>query len=64
MKHLSNDHKDYPNQDGNRHKLYNETRHPVVNVMKNKWKLRQQHDQNFQWREIHCRTNTSVRRKK
>ena len=28
-------------------KLYNETAHPVVNLMESQWKLRQQHDQNF-----------------
>ena len=31
---------------------------------KSQWKLRQQHDQNFPMRESHCKTNTSVRRKK
>ena len=32
-----------------------------VNMMESQWKLRQQHDQNW---ESHCKTNTSVRRKK
>ena len=30
MEHLSNDHKDRPNQDENSHKLPDETGHPVV----------------------------------
>ena len=38
MEHLSNDHKDNPNQHKNSQKLCNKTRHP--------WKLRQ-HNQNF-----------------
>ena len=29
MDHLSNDHKDCPNQHKNNHKLYNETNHPA-----------------------------------
>ena len=32
--------------------------------METQWKLRQQQDQNSQWRESHCRTDTSIRRKK
>ena len=47
MEHLSNDHNDRPNQHENSHKLFSETGHPVVNMMQNQWKLRQQHDQNF-----------------
>ena len=47
MEHLSNDHKDRPNQFANSHKLYDETGHPVLNLMEIQWKLRQQHDQNF-----------------
>ena len=47
MEHLSNDHKDHPNQHKNSHKLYDETGHPIVNLMESQWKLRQQHDQNF-----------------
>ena len=47
MEHLSHDHQDRPNQQENSHKLCNEMRNPVVNMMEGKWKLRQQHDQNF-----------------
>ena len=47
MEHLSNDHEDDPNQHEYSLKLYNEMRHPVVNLMESQWKLRQQHDQNF-----------------
>ena len=48
MEHLSNDHKDHPNKHENRHNACNEMGHPVVNLMESQWKLRQQHDQNFQ----------------
>ena len=48
MEHLSNDHEDHFNQHENSHKLCDETGHPAVNLMGNQWKLRQQHDQNFQ----------------
>ena len=47
MEHLSNDHEDYPNQHKNRHKLCDEMGHPVVNLIKSQWKLRQKHDQDF-----------------
>ena len=33
MEHLSNDHEDHPNQHGNSHKLWDETGHPVMNLM-------------------------------
>ena len=46
MEHLSNDHEDCLNQHKNSHKLYDETGHPVLSLMKSQWKLRQQHDQN------------------
>ena len=45
MEHLSNDYKDCPNQQKNSHKLYDEMRHPVLNLTESQWKLRQQHDQ-------------------
>ena len=45
MEHLSNDHEDRPNQQENSHKLCDETGHPVANLMKSQWKLRQKHDQ-------------------
>ena len=61
---LKNDHEDHPNQHKNSHMLCDETGHPVLSLLESQWKLRQQHDQNFQWRESHCRTNTSVRRNK
>ena len=48
MEHLSNDHEDSPNQQENSHKQFHETGHPAVNIMGHVWKLRQQHDQNFQ----------------
>ena len=47
MEHLSNDHKDHPNQHENSHKLCNEMEHPVFSLLESQWKLRQQHDQNF-----------------
>ena len=47
MEHLSNDHKDHPNQHENSHKLCSEMGHLVFNVMENQCKLRHQHDQNF-----------------
>ena len=47
MRHLSNDHKDSPNQHKNSHKPCNEMGHTAVNMMESQWKLRQQHDQNF-----------------
>ena len=48
MEHLSNDHKDHPNQYDNSHKQCDEIGHPiVVNMMEIQWKLRRQHDQNF-----------------
>ena len=47
MDHLSNDHKDRPNQLKNSNKLYDETGHPILSLTENQWKLRQQHDQNF-----------------
>ena len=64
MEHLPNDHKDHPNQHESSHKLYNETGHPFLVY----WKVNGNCDNNmiriFQWRGSHCRTNTSVRRKK
>ena len=61
MEHLSNDQKDNPNQHENSHMQCDETVHPIVRVNGN-W------DNNMiiisQWRESHCKTNISVRRKK
>ena len=47
FEHLSNDHKDHPNQHENSQKLCNETRHPVLSLTESWWKLRPPHDQNF-----------------
>ena len=47
MEHLSNDHKDHPNQLKNSHKLCNVMMHPIKSLMENQWKLIQPHDQNF-----------------
>ena len=48
MEHLSNDHKDHPNQYDNSHKQCDEIGQPVVvNMMESRWKLRQKHDKNF-----------------
>ena len=41
MEHLSNDHKDHPNQHENSHKLCSEMGNPVVNLMESQRKLRQ-----------------------
>ena len=46
MEHLSNDHKDHPNQYKNTHKLYNEMGHPILSLTETQSKLRQ-HDQKF-----------------
>ena len=49
MEHLSNDHKDCPNQPkAVSQKQCNETGHPVGNMMESQWKPRHKHDQNFQ----------------
>ena len=52
MEHLSNDHKDCPNQYENSHKLCDETGHPVVNLTESQCKVKQQHDQNFRGKAI------------
>ena len=48
MEHLSNDHKDHPNQQENSHKLCSEMGHPILSLLESQRKLRKQHDQNFQ----------------
>ena len=63
MEHLSNDPKDGPNQHDNGHKLCDEAGH-VLSLTENQWKLRQKMVRISQWRENHCRTNTSDRRNK
>ena len=47
MEQLSNDHEDHPNQHKNSHKLCDETGNSVLSLLESRWKLRQQHDQNF-----------------
>ena len=47
MENLSNDNEDHPNQHENSHKICDEMGHPVLSLMRRRWKLRQQHDQNF-----------------
>ena len=66
MEHLSNDHEDHPNQqkDSHNHKQCLETGLPVVNMMESRWKLMQEHDQDFSMEGNRCRTKTRVRRKK
>ena len=64
MEHLSNDHKDYPNQQNNSHKLSDERRHPVLSLVESQWKLQDNHIRITQWKERHYRANTSDRRKK
>ena len=58
--HLSNDHKNCPNQHENSHKLCDETGHPVMNLMESQRKL----IRISQRRESHSRTNTKVRKNK
>ena len=64
MEHPSNDHIECPNQHKNSHKLCSKMGHPVVNLMESQQKLRHSMIRSSQWRESHCRTNTSIRRKK
>ena len=64
MEHLLNDQEDHPNQHKIGYKLFHQTGHPVVNMMGNQWKLRQQHKKNFPMEGHHCRTDTRIRRKK
>ena len=47
MLHLSNDHKDCPNQHKINHNVWDETVHAVVVSLTSQWKLRQKHDHNF-----------------
>ena len=64
MECLSNYHKDHINQNKNSHKLCSETGHPILGLKK----TNENWDNNMirisQWIKSHCRTNTSVRRKK
>ena len=45
MEHLSNDHKEYPNQHKNNHELYGEMGRLVLGLFESQYKLRQKHDQ-------------------
>ena len=47
MEHLSNDHKDHPNQLENSHKLCDEMWHLIQSLIESQWKQREQHDQYF-----------------
>ena len=60
MENLSNNHKDCPNQYDNSHKLYNKSGHPAFSLIESQWKLTNNMIRIFQWKETHCRTNTSV----
>ena len=51
MKHFSNDHEYCPNQHKNSDKLCNEKGHSILKLKESRWKLRQQHDQNFPMEE-------------
>ena len=62
MEYLSNDHEDHTYQHESNHELCDETGHPVLSLIESQLKLRKQYARISQWREIHCRTNTSVRR--
>ena len=39
MEHISNDHKDHPNQHKNSHKPCDETGIPDLSLLESKWKL-------------------------
>ena len=64
IEHLSIDHEDRHNQHKNSNKLCDETGFHMMEW----WKVNRNWDKNMirisQWRKSHCRTNTSVRRKK
>ena len=55
MEHLSNNHEDHPNQHENSYKLSDETGHPAVMANETTHMIRIS-----QWKESHCRTNTSI----
>ena len=64
MEHLSNDHEDDPNQRENFRKLCDEAGHPILSLLESLWTLKEQLNQNLSMEGSHCRTNTSIRRKK
>ena len=49
--HLSNYHKNHPNQHKKSHRLCDEIGYPVFSLLESQWKLRQQHDQSFPMEE-------------
>ena len=59
MEHFSNDHEDHPNQHNNSHKLCDETSRfeSVGKPMETETMIRIS-----QWKENHCRINTSVKK--
>ena len=63
MEHLSNDHKDGPNQHKNSHELCRERSSPfwVWQKLKENW---DNMIRIFKWRESYCRTHTSIKRGK
>ena len=52
MKHLSNGHKDHPNQHTNGHKPCNETRHPFVGLLESQWEPRYDHNQPIEGKQL------------
>ena len=61
MEHILNYHEDRPNQ---HEKLCDETEHPQLSLTESQWKWDNNMIKISQWKWTHCRTNTSVRRKK
>ena len=47
MKNISNDLEDHSNQCENSHKVRDEMGHSLLSLTESRWKLRQQHHQNF-----------------
>ena len=64
MEHLSNDHEDRANQHENSHKLMQWSGSSCCEFDGKSMEMRKHHDQNSQWSESYCRTNTSIRRNK
>ena len=64
MEHLSNDHLEHHNQHENSHNLCIEIGHPVLSLQEINGKSQNGTIRISQWRERHCRTNTSIRRNK
>ena len=62
MEHLSNDHEDRANQHENSHKLMQWSGASCCEFDGKSMEMRKHHDQNSQWSESYCRTNSSIRR--